>query len=585
MNRRLKMETTSTNRNSGMLTGLFYDRDSAERAYQGLNERGYGKDDINVVMSDDTRKRHFADGDTATTELGSKAAEGAGVGGAVGGTLGAVLAAMTAAGTSLALPGLGLVIAGPLAAAAAGAGAGAATGGLLGALIGWGIPEERVKRYETGINEGGILMGVKPRSDEDAAHFEQHWRSNNGQQIYREGNTSISDGHGDTVVGVYDNFSDAESVVQALITAGFERSRVQLNPDRDDIGTTATDSGTSVSDTRSSGGISGFFHSLFGGDDTSQHRDVYAESVRRGSYVLTVDVNSEEEQDRAADIMNRFNPVDVDERSSHWKQQGWSGFDANAPRYSRDEIDRERATYAQTRGTSGMTSDIADTTKVNTTARTDNTGSSRIPVIEEELQVGKREVQRGGVRVFQRVRETPVHESVQLREEHVRVERHAVDKPATEADLAAFKEGSIELRETAEEAVVSKTARVVEEVVVGKEVSQRTENINDTVRRTDVEVEQLGATSTNTMTDDADFRRHWQSAYGTSGGRYEDYDAAYRYGSTMAGSDRYKNYQWNDVEPQLRSDWESNHPGSTWDKVKDAVRYGAERVTGHHRHH
>lgn len=579
------METTSTKKDSGMLTGLFYDRDSAERAYQGLSERGYTKDDINVVMSDDTRKRHFADGDAATTELGNKAAEGAGVGGAVGGTLGAVLAAMTAAGTSLALPGLGLVIAGPLAAAAAGAGAGAATGGLLGALIGWGIPEERVKRYESGLKEGGILMGVKPRSDEDAAHFEQHWRSSNGQQIYREGSTSIDGGGSDTVVGVYDNYADAESAVQALITSGFARSSVQLNPDRDDAGTTAT--ATSTADTHGASGISGFFRSLFGGDDNTQHHDVYAESVRRGSYVLTVDVDSEEEQDRAADIMNRFNPVDVDERSSHWKQQGWSGYDDSAPRYSRDEIDRERATYAQARSTTGTTGTAGMTTT------TDTTGSSRIPVIEEELKVGKRQVQRGGVRVFQRVRETPVHESVQLRQEHVKVERHAVDKPATEADLAAFKEGSIELRETSEEAVVSKTARVVEEVVVGKEVSQRTENINDTVRRTDVEVEQLGAgrttatsgTTGSTLTgDDADFRRHWQTAYGTSGGRYEDYDAAYRYGSTMAGSDRYKNYQWNDVEPQLRSDWESNHPGSTWDKVKDAVRYGAERMTGNRRH-
>ncbi|WP_158597953.1 YsnF/AvaK domain-containing protein [Noviherbaspirillum saxi] len=561
----------SSKRDSNMLTGLFYDRESAERAYQGLSDRGYTKDDINVVMSDDTRKQHFADGDTATTELGSKAAEGAGIGGAVGGTLGAVLAAMTAAGTSIALPGLGLVIAGPLAAAAAGAGAGAATGGLLGALVGWGIPEERVKHYESGLQEGGILMGVTPRSDEDAAHLEKHWRNSNGQHIYGAGSTTIDSGSSDTVVGVYDNFSDAESTVQALITAGIDRSRVQLNPERDDaaIAATSTAATTRDSDGMSGGGVGGFFRSLFGGnDDYKEQHDVYAESVRRGSYVVTVEVDSEEQQDRVSDIMNRFNPVDVDERSSHWKQQGWSGYDPSAPRYGRDEIEKERTAYTQAR--------TADTT-----------GSSKIPVIEEELKVGKRQVQRGGVRVFQRVRETPVHESVQLREEHVKVERHAVDKPASEADLAAFKEGSIELRETSEEAVVSKTARVIEEVVVGKEVSQRTENINDTIRRTDVEVEQLGAggtAGTGFSGDDADFRSHWQTAYGSSGGRYEDYDAAYRYGSTMAGSDQYKNYQWTDVEPQLRNDWESNHPGSTWDKVKDAVRYGAERVTGSRRH-
>jgi len=172
------------------------------------------------------------------------------------------------------------------------------------------------------------------------------------------------------------------------------------------------------------------------------------------------------------------------------------------------------------------------------------------------------------------------------------VERHAVDQPASEADLAAFKEGSMELREMGEEAIVSKTARVVEEVVVGKEVTQQTQNINDTVRRTDVDVEQLGAsgaTRTGAMSDmsmtsdDSDYRTHWQNAYGTSGGRYEDYDAAYRYGSTAAGSGRFQNYQWTDAEPQLRSDWESNHPDTAWDKVKDAVRYGAERVSGNQR--
>ncbi|MEP6657613.1 MAG: hypothetical protein ABJC33_10285, partial [Betaproteobacteria bacterium] len=127
-------------------------------------------------MSDDTRKKHF--GETGThTELGTKAAEGAGVGGAIGGTIGAVLGAIAAVGTSIAIPGLGLVIAGPLAAGIAGAGAGSLTGGLVGALVGWGIPEEHVKRYESGVKKGGILMGVKPRSDADAAYFEQQWKT------------------------------------------------------------------------------------------------------------------------------------------------------------------------------------------------------------------------------------------------------------------------------------------------------------------------------------------------------------------------------------------------------------------------
>jgi hypothetical protein len=167
-----------------MVTGLFRDRDSAERAYQSLTERGYDRDDVNVVMSDETRKRYFAN-DSADSELGSKAAAGAGIGGTIGGTLGAIAAAIAAVGTSIAIPGLGLVVAGPVAAALAGAGAGAATGGLVGALIGWGIPEERVKRYESGIKEGGILMGVKPRSSDDAEHFERTWKDYQAEDVYR----------------------------------------------------------------------------------------------------------------------------------------------------------------------------------------------------------------------------------------------------------------------------------------------------------------------------------------------------------------------------------------------------------------
>ncbi len=168
-----------------VMTGLFPDRDSAERAYQGVVDRGYSKDDVNLVMSDETRQRHFSGGQASTTELGSKAAEGAGIGAGIGGTVGAIAAAVAAVGTSIALPGLGLVIAGPVAAALAGAGAGGAAGTLIGALIGWGIPEERVKQYETGIQQGGILMGVRPRNDDDADHLSRQWQDNRAADIYR----------------------------------------------------------------------------------------------------------------------------------------------------------------------------------------------------------------------------------------------------------------------------------------------------------------------------------------------------------------------------------------------------------------
>ena len=172
----------ATTTNPVMVTGLFRNRDDAERAYQALASRGYSRDDVNLMMSDEARRRHFS-GVEADTELGDKALHG--VGSAIGGTVGAVVAAIAAIGTSLVLPGLGLVVAGPLAAALAGAGAGGLTGGLVGALVGAGIPEDRARIYESGIKEGGIVMGVHPRSPEDATYLEQEWRNARGEQVFR----------------------------------------------------------------------------------------------------------------------------------------------------------------------------------------------------------------------------------------------------------------------------------------------------------------------------------------------------------------------------------------------------------------
>nr|MBA2620547.1 hypothetical protein [Acidobacteriota bacterium] len=141
------------------------------------------KDEVNMMMSDQTRDSWFADGDDSA--LGSKALEGAGTGSAIGGTLGAIIGGIAAIGTNVLLPGLGLIVAGPLLAALAGAGAGGLTGGLVGALVGSGIPEEHAKLYEEGIKNGGAVMGITPRNDEDAAYFENEWKSSNGQHIYR----------------------------------------------------------------------------------------------------------------------------------------------------------------------------------------------------------------------------------------------------------------------------------------------------------------------------------------------------------------------------------------------------------------
>jgi uncharacterized protein (TIGR02271 family) len=219
----------------------------------------------------------------------------------------------------------------------------------------------------------------------------------------------------------------------------------------------------------------------------------------------------------------------------------------------------------------------AATTNLNTQ------GEAVLPVVAEELQVGKRQVERGGIRVYSHVTETPVQENVTLREEHVNVERRPVNRPISDADVTALQDRTIEVKETAEEAIIAKQARVVEEVVINKEATQRTETIRDTVRRTDVEVEQIpgrehvGRTSNTFDTYANDFRTDWQRNYANAGGRYEDYEPSYRYGYDLYTNPQYQGRNWSDIEPNIQNDWNQRYP-NTWDRMKNSIRYGYDRA-------
>lgn len=339
-----------------------------------------------------------------------------------------------------------------------------------------------------------------------------------------------------TIAAVFNQQNNAQQARDALLASGLSSNDVHLAQKE------KASTGDAAEEHESFGAeIKSFFHNLFSSDD-AEDAALYSEAVQRGSYVVTVDVSDEKQVDKVASVLDRYNPVDVEDLSAEWK--------------------------------SGAANTGA--TQTSSSARTSGAQTSKaIPVIQEELKVGKRQVQRGGVRVYQHVEEKPVNQSIGLREDHVKVERHAVDKPASPADIAALKGGSFELRETAEEAVVEKTARVVEEVVVGIESTERTAQINDKLKRTEVDIEQLPGGQAN----DQEFRTHWSSTYKSGGGRYEDYAPAYAYGSTLAASDRYKGKRWADSESSIRSDWESKNPGSAWDKFKGAIQRGWEKVS------
>jgi len=275
-----------------------------------------------------------------------------------------------------------------------------------------------------------------------------------------------------TVLATFDDAATAQRAMEALIAEGFDRNNVHLqgassvaSGEGSNMRGDVTDAGVTEQHSSNQGAMStvgNFFKNLFGSDNDDA--GTYAEAVRRGSIVVAVDAQDDEQLDRARTVMEEMGSVDVDSRANRWKQQGWTGFDENSEPFSDDERESER---------------------------------QAVPVVQEDLQVGKRTVETGGVRVVKRVSETPVSQVVNLREEHATIERRPVDRPATEADFANFREGTVEVRETAEEPVVAKTARVVEEVVVGKTATERSETITDTVRSTDVDVEEIPGTKTN----------------------------------------------------------------------------------------
>jgi uncharacterized protein (TIGR02271 family) len=262
-----------------------------------------------------------------------------------------------------------------------------------------------------------------------------------------------------SVIATFDDTKTAQAAVDSLIAQGFSRESVHLQAAPARTSKTAA-GGTSPGMRRGFlAGVEAFFSTLFESKDHTESGK-YAEAIRRGSTVVVLDAKNDAEVDKARALMDKWGLVDVDERATNWKAKGWKGFDPDADDLVEKDDDAKFA------------------------------GQS-VPVVQEELQVGKRAINVGGLRVIKRMSETPVSEIVKLREERATIERRPVDRDATEADFENFKEGTIEVREMSEQAVVGKTARVVEEVVVGKEASERSEKVSGTVRRTEVNVERM----------------------------------------------------------------------------------------------
>lgn len=275
-----------------------------------------------------------------------------------------------------------------------------------------------------------------------------------------------------TLTAFFDNRSDAVEAADRLAEAGVARNAVRILPEH---GEDTTSSSYASSASSSASGSSydverdekGFWESLGDLFFPAEDRHTYAEAMNRGTVMVTATVD-DEMAEQAEDILDDHGTVNIDERETAWRSEGWGGWQGHSGDGGSDT------------GTTGRSLERRDATD----------SDEVIPVAEEEIRVGKREVDRGKVKVRSYVVESPVSEDVSLREESVHVERRPADRALRDGEAGElFQDRTIELEERGEEAVVSKTARVREEVAVGKTVEERTETVRDKVRRTEVEIE------------------------------------------------------------------------------------------------
>lgn len=316
-----------------------------------------------------------------------------------------------------------------------------------------------------------------------------------------------------TVIGLFDDRNEAMRAYAALVEEGYARADLDIltNDDQDDV--------PKLANMRQ--------------NIKSPDVDVYLEGVRQGGTIITANV-SDSAAERAAGTMSAFNMVNISQRAQEFQ-------------------------------------------KVNRNLTLSNAANDNnvFEVIEEELQVGKTQVERGRMRIYNVVTEREVQANVELRDETIKVQRRPVNRNvAISPDL--FKERSFEMVEIDEIAQVGKTARVVEEVSLGKEVVEQIKTIKETLRRQDVQIEEIPAVRTFNEYD-GDFHNFYTTNLSNSGASYENLKPAFKYGYSLATREPFRSSPWSAVEADTRRIWEEKNPG-TWEQNKAVIKYAWEKV-------
>jgi stress response protein YsnF len=287
----------------------------------------------------------------------------------------------------------------------------------------------------------------------------------------------------------------------------------------------------------------------------------FAEAVRRGGNLVVTEIDDDQQADEVARLMDSEESVDLGSRRERWKETGYSGFRREADLYSSEEVEHERGRILG------------------------EGEEARLQEAHEEVNVGKRHVETGGIRVTKRVEEKPVEKDINLREEHARVERDKSGKSGVVGDEDLFKEESIEVTEHAEEPVVEKKVHFDEEIRVSKDVEEHTETVRDTVRETVIDVEDLseGVSGKHAFSKyDNDFREHYKSQFGSDQGSFEEAEPAYRYGHTFGTSDRYKGGDYEAARPDIKRSFEEKYGRGSYDRYEEATRHAYDRSHDHY---
>jgi len=435
------------------ISRLYKDHDTGARVVAELERSGIPHSDISIISNNDNgwfdrdgSKRIDRDADGRDDR-----AEGAATGAGIGATVGGVAGLLAGLGL-LAIPGIGPVVAaGWLASTAAAALAGGATGGLIGALTQSGIGEQEAHAYAEGVRRGGTLVTVRV-SDTDRARVEAILDRHSPMNTTTMGaSDQAGDRSGNRIVAAFENADRARAARKALTEAGIDNAKMELLDNRSDL-----DNWTAIKR-----------HAV-----PNEDAHLYAEALGRGHSILVVRVTASE-HDGAVKVLERCNPIDIDDHAAQWRNSGWTGVHPGKAAW---DVRRQALT-----GT--------------TTAAGAGTQEQVIPVYEEELKVGKRQVEQGHVRVRVYTVEHPVQEGLTLREERVAVERRPVNRPVSDMPGDAFQERTVDVTTNREEPVIAKEARIKEEIRVRKEADQRTETVRDSVRHTEVEVEDDRATA------------------------------------------------------------------------------------------